>query len=113
MSISITTLIVAVIVASMVTTLFLLWFFRTRFPRPLHSHDTTGTADSYLKTVLAHVTDGLIAFDPQGAIKMFNPVAERMFGYQESEVRGKSANILLTDLRQSAGGAIEVGAREV
>ncbi len=113
MSINIAVLIAAIVIASMVTTLFLLWFFRTRFPLSLLPHETTGTADDYLKTVLAHVTDGLIAFDSKGAIKMFNPVAERMFGYQESEVRGKYADMLLTDLRQSAGGPIELGMREV
>lgn len=113
MSINIAVLIAAIVIASIVTTLFLLWFFRTRLPHSLLPHDASGTTDSYLETVLAHVTDGLIAFDSQGAIKMFNPVAERMFGYQESEVRGKYADMLLTDLRQSAGGPIELGMREV
>ncbi len=113
MSIDITTLIIAVIVASVVTALFSLWFFRTRLPHSLSSRDATDTAEGYLKTVVEHVTDGLIAFDPQGVIKMCNPVMARMFGYQEAEVRGKNADMLLTDLRQTAGGPIEVGTREV
>lgn len=113
MSINIAILILAVVVAAMVTTLFLLWFFRASFPRSSHSGESAGTSESYLKTILAHVTDGLIVFDSQGVIKMFNPVAERMFGYQESEIHGKNADMLLTDLRLSAGGPVEAGTREV
>lgn len=113
MSNNIVVLIAAIVIASAVTTLFLLWFFRTRYSHSFLSHDTSDTANSYLKTVLAYVTDGLIAFDSLGVVKMFNPVAERMFGYQESEVRGQSADMLLTDLRQSAGRPVELGMREV
>lgn len=69
MSNNIVVLIAAIVIASAVTTLFLLWFFRTRYSHSFLSHDTSDTANSYLKTVLAYVTDGLIAFDSLGVVK--------------------------------------------
>lgn len=112
MFINVTVLITAVVMASVLTTLLLLWFFRTRYPSASPDAPVTGS-DDYLQTVLEHVTDGLIAFDPQGIVWMFNPVAEQMFGYQESEVLGKSIDKLLTDMHSLKGKTIDVGSREV
>ena len=111
MSINITVFVAAAVIASVLTTLLLLWYFRTRYPSA-PGGDPTQVSDAYLLTVLEHVTDGLVVFDPQGVIRMFNPVAEHMFGYQESEVRGKPADMLLTDLRGPDGKTISVGTRE-
>jgi diguanylate cyclase (GGDEF)-like protein/PAS domain S-box-containing protein len=41
-------------------------------------------------TTLEHVDAAVCAVDPEGAITSFNPAAERMFGYAESEVLGRS-----------------------
>lgn len=107
MSVDAVTLILAVIAAS-VTTLALTWsYLRFSGFKP----SVTPRLDEQLRTVLGNIADGVMIIDPQGVLRMFNPVAEHIFGYKESVVLGKNVDTLLTDLR-GAGGAVAVGARE-
>jgi two-component system, NtrC family, sensor kinase len=41
--------------------------------------------------------DGIVVIDPQGKIALFNPAAERMFGYSATELLGTPANILVPE----------------
>ncbi|MHB8623867.1 MAG: sensor domain-containing protein [Sulfuricaulis sp.] len=45
--------------------------------------------DDLLRTILCHVAEGVMVIDTRGLIEMFNPAAERMFGYTEAEIRGQ------------------------
>ena len=55
--------------------------------------------ESTLKKRLAHIIvlseDAIISMNEMQHITMFNPAAERMFGYQSSEVLGKPLDVLL------------------
>jgi two-component system sensor kinase FixL len=41
--------------------------------------------------------DALVSIDRQARIMLFNPAAERMFGYTSDEVRGKKVNLLMAE----------------
>lgn len=50
-----------------------------------------------LSGVIEKIADGVICINASGQIEMFNPVAERLFGYTSSEVIGQNISILMTD----------------
>ena|SRR2546429_1584758 len=41
--------------------------------------------------------DGIIAANPEGAIVLWNPAAERIFGYAESEALGQSLDLIIPE----------------
>jgi PAS domain S-box-containing protein len=45
--------------------------------------------------ILDNVIDGIVTTDENGIIEIFNPAAERIFGYSVDEVRGKSIDFLM------------------
>jgi PAS domain S-box-containing protein len=51
--------------------------------------------DPRLRAILDNVADGIIAIDARGAIELFNPAAERLFGYFAPEVLGHNVSILM------------------
>ncbi len=50
-----------------------------------------------LRTLLETVRDGVVVIDGRGLIHEFNRAAERMFGYEASEMVGTSVNRLMTE----------------
>ena len=52
-------------------------------------------SEAKLRTVLDTITDGVIAIDEQGIIQLFNPAAEKLFGYQFEEVLGQNVKLLM------------------
>lgn len=47
--------------------------------------------------ILETAVDGIITIDDQGVIETFNPAAERLFGYQASQVIGQNISILMPE----------------
>lgn len=47
------------------------------------------------KAVIENAVDGIISIDVRGNMASFNPSAERIFGYEKSEVIGKNVNMLM------------------
>ena len=47
--------------------------------------------------LVAAIGDAVIASDAQGAIVLWNPGAERMFGYSEAEALGQSLDIIIPE----------------
>jgi len=47
--------------------------------------------------LVAAIGDAVIASDAKGAITLWNPAAERMFGYTEAEALGQSLDIIIPE----------------
>ncbi len=52
-------------------------------------------SETYLRTLMDNIGDGLITFDATGIIEALNPAAERMFGYNAPKVVGEPLWLLL------------------
>jgi PAS domain S-box-containing protein len=54
------------------------------------------------KAVFDTVLDGIIVIDERGRIELFNPAAERIFGYQASEMLGQNISRLMPEPQRAA-----------
>ena len=50
-----------------------------------------------LKALVAAVGDAVMVCDAQGAILLWNPACERMFGHTEAEVLGKTMDLIIPE----------------
>jgi len=48
-------------------------------------------------TIVENAVNGIITIDQQGTIELFNPAAEKIFGYTAQEVLGSNVNILMPE----------------
>jgi two-component system, LuxR family, sensor kinase FixL len=51
--------------------------------------------EAHLESILATVPDAMIVIDERGAMQSFSSAAERLFGYQASEVLGKNIKMMM------------------
>jgi PAS domain S-box-containing protein len=51
--------------------------------------------ESRLRAVVDTAVDGVILIDANGAILLFNPACERLFGYTAEEVMGRNVKMLM------------------
>jgi len=65
----------------------------------LRFHGRAGAAlrdsEAKLRAILDTLLDGVIAIDEAGAILLFNPAAEALFGYRSEEVLGVNVDVLM------------------
>lgn len=54
-----------------------------------------GEANARLRSIIDSAVDGIVVIDARGKIEAFNPGAERLFGYPESEVIGRNVSMLM------------------
>lgn len=52
-------------------------------------------SEATLRAIVDTIADGVVATDENGIIRLFNPAAEQLFGYQCEEVLGRSINALM------------------
>ena len=64
-------------------------------------NDLSSTQQSYLAAIVESSDDAILAKDTNGIIQSCNAAAERMFGYQASELIGKPVRILIPAERQA------------
>ena len=49
------------------------------------------------KQLVDALTDAVIVADPSGAIRFWNPAAERLFGFTEAEALGNSLDLIVPE----------------
>ena len=59
---------------------------------------------SHLQAILDNVKDAIVTVDGEGHIESFNPTGERIFGYSQAEILGRTLDFILPEL-------IDCGAR--
>lgn len=52
------------------------------------------TSEAHLRSILDTVPDAMVVIDERGSIQSFSAAAERLFGYEESEVLGRNVSLL-------------------
>ncbi len=50
-----------------------------------------------LSAIIENVVDGIITIDPKGNIRTFNQAAQKIFGYQATDVMGKNIKMLMPE----------------
>lgn len=65
---------------------------------------TAGLArrEAHLRSVLDTVPDAIVVIDEGGMVRDFSPAAERMFGWEAEEIRGRNVSVLMPDPYRSA-----------
>ena len=58
-------------------------------------------SSAYFEAIVGTVVDGIITFDEQGNIELFNKAAQKLFAYTADEVVGKSFFMLVPGLYSS------------
>ena len=53
-----------------------------------------------LKQLVEAIGDAVIVADPKGAITLWNPAAERIFGFTEADALGKSLDLIIPQRQQ-------------
>ncbi len=61
------------------------------------------SAAAQLQVILDHVKDAIITVDETGRIETLNATGERIFGYEETEVCGRTLDLLIADLPAQPG----------
>lgn len=59
--------------------------------------DERRRAETWLQSLIDTTQDAVISIDRQGRVMLFNPAAERMFGYTRGEVEGQNISLLMGD----------------
>lgn len=58
-------------------------------------------SENKITSIIQAAVDGIITIDTRGIMEMVNPSAARLFGYEASELLGKSINMLMPEPDQS------------
>lgn len=93
-------LITALFVAVTITTLTIVFSSRaSRILQRTASELENRVADRtiWLANIIDNAADGIIVIDSVGTVREFNPSAERIFGYDKSELIGKNLNVLMPE----------------
>ena len=53
---------------------------------------------SHLQAILDNIKDAIITVDDEGHIETFNPTGERIFGYSQAEILGRTLDFLLPEM---------------
>jgi len=62
---------------------------------------------SHLQAILDNVKDAIVTVDDAGHIETFNPTGERIFGYAQAEILGRSLEFLLPDVAHGSSDFLE------
>ncbi|MDD5036682.1 MAG: PAS domain S-box protein [Methylococcaceae bacterium] len=79
------------------------FLFRWRRKLPRQTRDETSfNSEIQLEAILDTIVDGVIATDQHGIVQLFNPAAERLFGYRCEEIVGRNVSVIVPSPDQEA-----------
>lgn len=61
------------------------------------ANERLSSSESRMRTLVESVNEGIISISAAGIVELFNPGAERMFGYKSSEVVGRNVSMLMPE----------------
>jgi two-component system, LuxR family, sensor kinase FixL len=61
------------------------------------SGDENRRSAEWLRSLIETTQDAVISIDRQARIVLFNPAAERIFGYNKAEIQGQKVNVLMAE----------------
>lgn len=61
------------------------------------SEEEMRRSESWLHNLIATTQDAVVSIDRRGCVVLFNPAAERIFGYRAEEIAGKKVNQLMAE----------------
>ena len=61
------------------------------------AHEAVAHSEKRYRQLTEATMDGIVLTDAQGNIVLFNPAAERMFGWRAEEILGARASTLVPD----------------
>lgn len=62
-----------------------------------HLEELVAIATAEVKAIVQTAVNGVISIDGSGAIRTFNPAAERLFGWSSDEIIGKNVSVLIPE----------------
>ncbi len=74
---------------------FLILFLLPHVHRQKQAQQALRGSEERFKAAAAAISDALVAIDEQGQVVLFNPAAERLFGYSQEQMLGQSLDGLL------------------
>ncbi len=60
-------------------------------------HDKLDESERHKRALLDNVDDGIVSISETGMVELFNPAAERIFGYRSFDVVGKNVSMLMPE----------------
>ncbi len=66
-----------------------------------HLQLATQKADNRIRAIMENAADGIVTIDSRGTIETFNKAAEKIFGYEASEIIGRNVSSLMPDPYQA------------
>lgn len=90
-----------IIIFVLAVTLALFLVFATRLRKSLSEsenlRDISQKNNVYVNSIVKTAVTGIITIDAKGKIDIFNPAAEKLFGYSKQEVFGKNVKVLMPE----------------
>ena len=89
------TLSFALFIALVISVLLILLVSAVYFSRRFELVEELKSSENHLKNMFETIVEGIMTIDENGILETFNPAAEKLFGYKQSEVVGKNVSMLM------------------